>query len=104
MGQSLGADLCTAVINNDLPSIKQLLQDGASPHFMNEYHRTSPLMLAAEAGKLEIVELLLESRPSTSRVDLPNLNGYTALMLALQYRHLEVARLLLKYPHDLSQQ
>jgi ankyrin repeat protein len=55
--------------------------------------RETPLDSAAEAGSVNILELLVENG---ARVDLPNNEGATALHLAVENRHAQAVEMLLK--------
>lgn len=53
-------------------------------------------MLAAYAGRIEIVRILLKQ--PLINVNLQNAQGETALIIALKNRHEEVAKILLQHP------
>ena len=83
-----GETLITTAVNKDLyPIVELLLENNASlykPNIRNE----SPLMVASKLGHENLVRLLISlgSRPDTK-----DLNGNTALHLAILNKHEEIA-------------
>lgn len=65
---------------------------------LDRYGQT-PLMRAAHAGRIEVVEALIAQRVN---LDITAKYGLSALMLAVVSGHAEVARLLAKAGADLS--
>lgn len=87
-----------AINRADVEDVRDLLDQGADVDARNRHGQTA-LMLAAHAGHLEVVSVLVAHRA--------NLNttakyGLSALMLALVAGHVEVARLLADAGADLS--
>ncbi|MEZ4449233.1 MAG: ankyrin repeat domain-containing protein [Nannocystaceae bacterium] len=68
--------------------LRALIEGGASADVCEHDFRTTPLMLAADAGDLEMIELLLERDADPTRV---NQDGETALVYALREGHLRAA-------------
>ena len=85
------AALHILVRDRDLTWLNYLLARGARPDIQNN-HGDTPLILAAQLGWVDGVQLLLARRAS---VDLPNGRGETALILAVQKRDLAMVRALL---------
>jgi ankyrin repeat protein len=87
----LSMDIHQAAYQEKLESVREQLAQGISPDARNRYGMT-PLALAAEAGNLRIVQLLLEHKAN------PNLalpGGETPLMTAARTGRLEVVQALL---------
>ena len=71
---------------------KLLLDNGADVNMQDRVRRRTPLMYAADTGELEIVELYLKYGV---HVTTPDINGSTALSIAIQYGHTNIAKLLI---------
>ena len=69
--------------------VQLLLDKGAQPNEINEY--TTPLHLAAIGGHKELVQLLLQRGADPN---IQNRNGDTALCLAIEYGHTDIAKTL----------
>ena len=67
-----------AIIDNDLPKVKELIAAGTDVNFQNGYKMTA-LMTAARRGYLEIVKELVEAGAD---VNLKDDYGMTALILS----------------------
>ncbi len=85
--------LTYAVIGGDI-AIVQLLLDCPGSAVTNEQ-----LMLACQAGKTDIVKLLLKHG---ARVNHQNKNGQTPLIIAVQNGHKEIAQMLIEANADLN--
>lgn len=87
-----GHSRCTATPYN-APMVKRLLELGADPNTpsVQSLLRT-PLMAAAAAGNLEVVQLLLSAG---ARINQADFSGATALSYAVTGGHTKVARFLL---------
>ena len=74
-----------------------LLSHGADPNLQETSNMSTALMLAAESGSTHAVTTLLAAPEASGRLDvnLRNNNGKTALVLACEGGHAEVAGLLL---------
>ena len=80
------SELLEAVKNNDLESIKDLVEQGANLHTENE----EALRCAAEKGHLEVVKYLIDLHASEDG----------ALRWAAEYGQLEVVKYLLEHGAD----
>jgi ankyrin repeat protein len=87
-----------AVKSNDVEVVIDLLGRGADVDALDRYGQ-SALMLAAHAGRREIVEVLVAHRAS---LNITAKFGLSALMLAIVAGHYEIARILAKAGADLS--
>lgn len=93
---SLGwTPLCTTVTKvQDKPNsdhIRLLLQLGADVNYLDINGRT-PLMLAASMGRLSSVEMLMKNYAANDTID--NF-GWSALMFAVYYNHIDVVTFML---------
>ena len=59
--------------------VELLLRQGASPNFKRSYDGATPLMVAAKAGNLDIIRVLL---PKTTNINTVTYNGNTVLHFA----------------------
>jgi hypothetical protein len=82
--------LLMAVTNNNLDAARILLEKGADPNLADE-EMTTPLMMSAQLGNAEIVQLLLDHKadPKIRR----GANGYRAVDFAKVAGHKEVVKL-----------
>lgn len=76
----------------DLKEAKELLEKGVDINVADEYGLT-PLMMAAQAGRLEMVEFLLENKAEVNHYDR---KGWNALFLAAYWNCPDVVKLLIK--------
>jgi hypothetical protein len=53
-------DLVHAILDKDVPLVKQLLQEGTDIHYVHGYFFRRPLDIACDFGNKEIVRLLIE--------------------------------------------
>ena len=91
-----------AVLANDQGMSNLLVTYGADVLAKDELGRT-PLHVAAQSGRLSIVQLLLEHIPATYTIDaLYDYADYTPLHLAVRSGHIEVAQKLLDYGGDVN--
>jgi ankyrin repeat protein len=88
--------LFTAVRNNDLNLVQELIQNGASPNEKDEYGRT-PLHIAIMHGNTEIIKVLLQNGASLNE---KTCNGYTPLHFASRYGYIETVKELLFFGAD----
>ncbi|MEI0518875.1 ankyrin repeat domain-containing protein [Brachyspira murdochii] len=83
-------ELLEASKNNDLETLKALIENGADVNVKDDYNKTA-LMYASEKGHLEIVKYLLDKGADINAKDN---YGKTALMYASEKGHSEVAKFL----------
>jgi ankyrin repeat protein len=91
-GFRAGKELIRAINRDDRPAVERLLRSGASLSIRDPQSRT-PLHLAAEMGKADVVKQLLDrgASPENRKPD-----GFTPLMDAVRLGHVEVARVLIQ--------
>ncbi len=87
--ESLGELLIQASTEGDTAEVRTLLEEGANVNFRDVLGWTS-LMLAVAAGHILTVGVLVEAGADLSA----SAQGQTALMLADNHNHLEIADLL----------
>src|SRR3990167_2435134 len=90
-----GPQLLTAVRQNDLEKVKQLLRDPDTNVNEKDRDGATALMYAASLGETEIMDELLKS--STINVNAQSRLGTTALMSAIFYDRLQAVNLLVNY-------
>ncbi len=93
--------LMTAVINNDIRSVQNLIQKGVDVNELDA-NQDAPLVIAAYKGYTEIVRKLLEAGADVAAVD-PEMKA-TALHAAAYAGRTEAARLLIAYKIDIDKQ
>jgi len=86
-------ELTIAILDRNLPHVRELLKSGVDPNEITEYLGSAPLIVACKKGELEIARELIEHGAD---ITLPDENKYTALMFASQINHLDLVKLLLK--------
>lgn len=89
-----------AVVENDYPIVKQMLDDGLNPNVTAKGYPLSALWYAVESASPDIVSLLLDKGAN------PNLTspktGITVLMLAAKESYVKAVELLLKKGADVN--
>jgi ankyrin repeat protein len=91
--------LHNACIRGDVAAVSRLLPARGTPlnlsglRFQSSPHKTTPLMNASCGGHMDIVRLILDRARNTA-VDHANQIGSTALLVAAQYHHADIVRLL----------
>lgn len=85
--------LMFAAKHGHLNIVKELLAKGANVNFQENGYGFSVLMVAAEYGRLDIVKELLAKGAD---VNLKNKNGYSAAMVAAQYKFPEIGIILIE--------
>ena len=91
--------LYTACLNGDAAAVSRLLPAGGTPRnlsgqrFQFNTDRITPLMVAAALGHTDIVRMILQ-RARNTPVDYANARGFTAQIMAAQYHHVDIVRLL----------
>jgi ankyrin repeat protein len=86
-----------AVVQNNLSTVRLLLENGADPGRAPAATSTTALHLAAEYGSLHMVQLLLKH---TAGLELVDRGGRTALIIATMHGKVDVIQLLLQYGAD----
>uniref|UniRef100_A0A915EZC6 Uncharacterized protein n=1 Tax=Echinococcus canadensis TaxID=519352 RepID=A0A915EZC6_9CEST len=92
-------NLTAAVRKNDVSTVQILLYYGAPPNQFVDHTMTTLLMVAAEAGFLEVMAVLLQYGADTHLV---NTVGEFALFLAADRGHVKCVKLLLEYDGPLN--
>ena len=87
-----------AIARNDIRLVLDLLGQGADVNALDRHGQTA-LMLAAHAGKREVVEALIAHQ---ANLNITAKFGLSALMLAIVAGHPDIARHLAKAGADLS--
>lgn len=93
--------LMTAINNNDILAVQNLIQKGADVNELDANH-DAPLVIAAYKGYTEIVEKLLEAGADITAVD-PEMKA-TALHAAAYAGRTEAAKVLIAYKIDIDKQ
>ena len=91
--------LFNAVNRGHSDIVKMLLAVEVSPFFSGR-HGDTPLMVAAKNGFIDIVRLLVPH--GKTLLDSSNVQGKTALSLAVEHKHVEIASLLIDAGADLQ--
>lgn len=84
--------LTTAIERGQIQSVSELLERGADANMLLDDLGTTPLMLAVEHGRADILRLLIERG---ARVNEQRPDGETALTLAAWYGRMDVVDILL---------
>jgi ankyrin repeat protein len=88
------------LFTGDAAAVSRLLPAGgtqlnlSSPIFQAADHKSTPLIAAARCGHTDIVRTILLERAPNTTVDYVDAHGHTALMMAAQYHHADILRLL----------
>ena len=90
---AVGRLLRDAAKSGKTDACAQLLADGAAPDAVDERYCNTPLLWAAMRGFHTTVELLLAKG---AQADAPNADGWTALVAAVWYGHVDTCRVLLE--------
>ena len=85
-------DIFEAIGNNNINRVKELLESGVDVNSQTEYGDT-PLHVACEKNKIEIVKLLLQN--SNIDVNVEDEYGNTPLYIACEKNYIEIVKLLL---------
>ncbi|OQD81884.1 hypothetical protein PENANT_c024G10716 [Penicillium antarcticum] len=88
------------ILDRDLPAIKLMLANGASPNGKSTINKIGPLEAAAQAGYSDIVLLLLQNYGAT--IDSTQKGKYSALYWATEEQHLETVEILLQHGADIN--
>lgn len=104
-----------ASMRRSIDKVRLLLRNGANPNRRSFRQVGSALTVASEYGDLEIVKLLLnwernsdpretDEKETITKVEInyTNHNGNTSLALAVMDKHIEVAKLLIRYGADIN--
>ncbi len=95
----LNRELSKAAKEGNIAKVKQALESDADPNYQDSLG-CSPVMLAADSGHDEIVELLLQNNATT--IDLQDDFGWTALIYAVFKGKSESVKLLINSDADLN--
>lgn len=96
---SLKANIKSAILQNDVHWVLQLIDEGADVNTRYTRNGTTLLISAAAAGHLDIVKILMESGAS---VNDKTIDHYTAIMAACEWDHPDVADFLLDKDADIN--
>ena len=88
---TFAGDIFKAVTAGDVATVQNLLQQKPDLVFQTLHDGTTPLLLAAFHGQIELAKLLLSNK---SDIEATNRNGDTPLFLAAYKNHTELAALL----------
>ena len=93
----------TAAMMGDLASVQKMIQEGANPNKANKDDGSTPLSVAAEFGRLDVVQFLVRHLTQKG-VDLNSTNndGKTAIYNAAQKGHLAVVQCLVQQNVDVN--
>ena len=83
----------------DIRIIRNLLDKGADPNAATNNSRTTALHSISIAGNNPFVSLLL-TKKYLANINQQNINGSTALMLAVEFEHLDTVKILLENGAD----
>ena len=98
-GNLIGQDIHTAVRNGNLAAVKAVLEENPGQIEALNASKSTPLIVAASGGHLQVIAFLLEKGANIQAV---NKWGRTALHYAVDGGHLEVAKLLLEKGIDID--
>jgi ankyrin repeat protein len=91
--------LHTAVENNQLDVVQELLNQGVDPNKAHNWGST-PLHLACINGNLDIVRVLINHHTDGASVSIQNSSGWTPLHWAAFYGHIDIIKELLNHQAD----
>ena len=94
----LNAQLLVAARNDDVVTVRRVLDNGANPNTRNR-GGTTALMLFVSKGNTEMVELLIAKGAD---VNLPNLQKESPLITAAFKGNVGIARILLDHGADIN--
>ena len=92
-------EIFLAITNNDFAQVKSLIDGGVSADFVLDEKGRTPLLAAANLGRLKIIQYLVGRKVNLEASDF---EGKTALMLAISGNNLETVRYLLGVGVDLD--
>ncbi len=88
-----------AVENRHLTVVEKLIKLGFDVDFQNEENGYTALMIAAVAGDVDMIRLLIKAG---ANLNIQNTNGATALITAVIYNQINVVRLLISVGANLN--
>ncbi len=96
---TLNLELENAVKNNNYPKVQELITQGVDLNHV-DWEGMTPLMLAAESGYTDLVEVLLKNNAAVdfadTNTDVPGYDSDTALIHASRYGHIKSIKMLLE--------
>lgn len=96
---AVNTEFLTAIENNDLDSVRELLSQGVHPDSVKNENGSTALMLASFHGVAGIAETLIEHG---ANVNAQRLDGWTALMRASYEGHTDIVNLLIERGSDVN--
>lgn len=94
-----GDDLGKAAASGDLKELQRLLASGVDINSPNSKNGMTPLMQAAQAGKLDAMKLLLSQKPKPE-LDLQDTEQRTAMWYAVENKNSDALALLKQHKAD----
>jgi hypothetical protein len=92
-------DLHSAVVTEDLETIRQHIKAGSDLNVLEPSHASTPLITAAALGKTEAAKILIDAGAD---LNYKNIDGSTALHTAAAFDKTEVAKILIDAGADLN--
>jgi ankyrin repeat protein len=94
----LSNSLITAIIENNVSKVNELLNRGADPNYISDKAKVTPMHYAAQHNALEVIPLLVEAGAYIDSKTEPE--GLTPLEIAMMHGHDRVVQLLVAYYSD----
>ncbi|KAL3923448.1 MAG: hypothetical protein SGPRY_004216, partial [Prymnesium sp.] len=84
--------LFEACLRGDLPTARRLLLSGVDPNGFSDRYGCTPLLVASRGGFHRLTAALIGA---SAHLDVPDICGLSALMVAARKHHVQIVRLLL---------